>query len=71
MNGDERAASKDASGQSTGRASAIFMEQELRVKFRQPRFLSALILLVAHMLHPVDYLPLELLLDGDVRHGCG
>jgi hypothetical protein len=29
------------------------------------------ILLVAHLLHPVDDVPVELFLNGDMRHGRG
>src|SRR3954464_6637800 len=32
---------------------------------------SALVLLVAHLLQPLDHLAVELLLDGDVGHGRG
>jgi hypothetical protein len=33
--------------------------------------LSRSVLLVAHLFHPVHYLSIELLLNGDMRHGCG
>src|SRR2546427_12982474 len=40
-----------------------------------PRMLSLiarpLVLLVGDLLHPIDDLPVELFLDGDVRHGRG
>jgi hypothetical protein len=32
---------------------------------------SAFVLLVADVLHPVEDLPVKLLLDGDVRHSSG
>lgn len=31
---------------------------------------SRAVVAIAHLLHPIDHLPLECLLDGDVRHGA-
>ena len=32
---------------------------------------SALVLLITDLLHPLDRLAVERLLDGDMRHSCG